>query len=302
MSAFAHAPYAGAHKPFSIGLAALDLAHWVEPDDRLARDLAEKDALLSAHRERVFRAEPESEAGQAEVLALLADHLPARFPALWRRAGEALEVVPAGRTVPLAGDPEAPLVRAARLVQEDLVLMRHGPTGWRLAAAVLCFPSSWSLAEKFGQDLDGIHAAVPGYPERLGRMMARIFDNLKPELPAWRLNWSIYPDGDLHHPEAKQRPRDWFGSTSDLLAATFVRVERQTLRRLPETDDILFTIRTPVDPLAQFAAHPEGGRLAAGLRTQLLGLDPAQLAYKGLTAHRDHLAAALAEVVERAGE
>ena len=296
MGEFVHAPYAGAHKPFSIGLAALDLAHWIEPDGRLARDLAEKDALLCADRDRVFRAEAGSEAGQAEVLALLADHLPARFPTLWRRAGDGLEIVSAGRTVPLSGDGEAPLVRAARLVQEDLVLMRHGPTGWRLAAAVLCFPSSWSLAEKFGQDLDGIHAAVPGYPERLGRMMARIFDNLKPDLPAWRLNWSIYPDDDLHHPEPKQRPRAWSGSTADLLAATFVRVERQTLRRLPATGDILFTIRTHVDPLAQFAAHPEGARLAAGLRTQLLGLDPAQLAYKGLTAHRDHLAAALGAV------
>lgn len=302
MPAFAHTPYDGSSKPFSIGLAPLDLARWIEPDGRLAAQLAEKDRLFATVPDRVFRAEPGTEAAQQEVLDLLAAHLPERHPALWRRHGAAIEVVPAGVRISTGPDDAAPaLLRAARLVQEDLLLMRRGPTGWRLVAGALCFPSSWSLAEKFGQDLDGIHAPVPGYQERLAMRMARIFDNLKVEVPVWRVNWSIYPDDALHHPESKARPRAWFGSAEDMAGATFVRVERQTLRRLAVSDDILFTVRIHVDPVAQFRDHPEGARLAAGLRQQLLGLDLGELKYKALDGHRDRLAAALEGLAEAVG-
>ncbi|TIU52784.1 MAG: DUF3445 domain-containing protein, partial [Mesorhizobium sp.] len=57
----------------------------------------------------------------------------------------------------------APLVQASLLVQEDLILMRRDESGWRLAAGSLCFPSSWSLLEKFGKPLQQIHAPVPGF-------------------------------------------------------------------------------------------------------------------------------------------
>mgnify|MGYP000846223527 CR=1 FL=1 len=39
----------------------------------------------------------------------------------------------------------------------------EGEGGWRLAAGSLCFPSSWSLVEKFGKPLQDIHAPVPGF-------------------------------------------------------------------------------------------------------------------------------------------
>ena len=44
--------------------------------------------------------------------------------------------------------------------------MRRGEDGWRLAAGSLCFPSSWSLDEKFGRPLQEIHAPVPGFGPR----------------------------------------------------------------------------------------------------------------------------------------
>lgn len=299
MTAFQHTPYDGSHRPFSIGLAPLDLAAWIEPDDRLVPQLAEKERLFRDAPETVFAAEPGTEAMQREVLDLLSAHLAERFPAIWRPRGEGMEIVPAGRTVALDAAP--PLLAAARLVQEDLVLMGRDERGWRLVAAALCFPSSWSLREKFGGTLDEIHAPVPGYESQLGARMRRIFDNLRLEVPVWRVNWSIYPDDTLHHPESKEKPRSWFGSVSDVEAASFVRVERQTLRRLPRhAEHVLFTVRVHVDPVTAFRQHPDGAELAAGLRRQLLALDADQLAYKGLTQHRDHLAAALATIVEPA--
>ena len=46
----------------------------------------------------------------------------------------------------------------------------------------------------------------------------------------------------------------------------FLRVERETLRRFPNTDTVLFTIRTYIRPLAHLAARPEdAARLADAL-------------------------------------
>lgn len=287
----AHTPYDGSRQPFGIGLKPLDLADWIEPDRHLAGHLRQKARLFAEKRHVVFAAEPGTEAAQAEVLALLAEHLPRRFPELYRLEGDVLSAPAAGVAVPLGGDAEPPLMRAARLVQEDLVLMRAGEGGHRLAAAALCFPSSWSLKEKFSQSLDGLHAHVPGYAGPMGARMNRIFEKLKADAPVWRLNWSLYADDELHHPESKERPRDWF-SASDGLDA-FVRVERQTLRRLPECGDILFTIRIHVDPVAAFRAHPDGAALAEGLKEQILGLNEDELRYKALLHDRGRIAAAL---------
>jgi hypothetical protein len=56
-------------------------------------------------------------------------------------------------------------------------------------------------------------------------------------------------------------------------------MERQTLRRLPRTGDILFTIRIYVQPLCEVAAHPER---AAHLATAMRALPPHMRGYKSL--------------------
>lgn len=300
---FSHTPYDGSARPFSVGLQPLDLADWIEPDARLAEQLDEKERLLAGGGEApVLLAEDGTQDAQQEVLDLLAAHLPHRFPDLYRREGEEIRILPAGRTVALSGSNDIPLGRAARLVQEDLILMRASPQGYRLAAGALCFPSSWSLTDKFARPMTAIHETVPGFNDgRMGPMVARIFDNLPVDRPSWRLNWSLYTGPALHRPFPKRIAAD--GTDPHRLArdeagGLHVRVERQTLRRLPKSGDILFTIRIHHDPVAAFARHPLGGQLALGLRRQLLELDTAQTAYKGLTADRDAIAEALARLAD----
>src|SRR5690606_16434896 len=130
----------GSSRLFQIGLKPLDLADWIEVDANLVAHLAEKDRLRIAHPDEVFVAEPGTEDAQAEVLALLAEHLPARYPEVYRQEGSAIEIVPAGRRVALDAPGVPPLQIAASLVQEDLILMRRGEPGWRLAAGSLSFP------------------------------------------------------------------------------------------------------------------------------------------------------------------
>ena len=297
MNAPRHTPYDGSSKLFEIGLKPLDPAEWIDADALLAAYLAEKDRL-AAGPAPILVAEPGTGAAAAELLALLAAHLPARFPEIYRRDGDHMEIVPAGRRVALSG--AAPLAIASRLVQEDLVLMRRDPAGWRLVAAALAFPSSWSIAEKFGRTLDEIHAPVPGFGAgtRPAELIARMFDHLRPAQPVIRWNWSLYGDGRLAHPETAPPAARRFGE--GLRADNvFLRAERQTLRKLPESGDIVFTIRIYVDPLAALERHSDARPVAGALVAQLRALTEAQAAYKGLTLERDRLIARLSEIAER---
>jgi hypothetical protein len=73
----------------------------------------------------------------------------------------------------------------------------------------------------------------------------------------------------------------------------FLRVERQTLRRLPGSGDILFAIKTHHDPLTALKTQDDRAEIAGGLHKQLLALDEDQLDYKGLSRTRDALLGAL---------
>ncbi|BCJ89829.1 hypothetical protein IZ6_05640 [Terrihabitans soli] len=287
---FTHTPYTGSYKPFTIGMNLLDPKDWIEVDARLPEYLKEKARLLAEDRDEVFREEPATRAAQAEVLDLLLNHLPARFPQIYRRDGRLMEVVPAGLHVDVEDESEAPFVRAARLIQEDLVLMRKGEGGYRFAAGSVSFPSSWALKDKFGKTLDGLHTPVPGYADFLSGRVARIFENLPADKPVWRMGWSLHPDNALHHPVGHPWPE---GELSP-----YVRLERQTLRRLPISGDVLFTIRIHIDPVAALKTHPEGARLAAGIKQEILGLSDGQAAYRSLLKDRARILAVL-ESIER---
>jgi dimethylamine monooxygenase subunit A len=280
---FSHTPYDGSSSPFAIGLTSLDMQEWIETDSALETYLQEKDRLYAAHPEIVFAEESETRAAQEEVLKELVSWLLENRPEIYRSEGDGVSIAGTARRVRF-DSAAPPLLAAARLVQEDLVLMRKGEAGWRLAAASLSFPSSWSLREKFGRPMHEIHAPVPGFGAgtRNAELIERMFDKFQPSNPVKRFNWSIYTDDALYHPASS-------GERGVRPEHAFLRVERQTLRKMPVSGDILFTIRIHLDPLLALQSQPNARELASSLASQLTALDAAQLDYKGLAANRDAL-------------
>lgn len=297
-----HTPYDGSSKLFTIGLKPLEFDRWIEVDEFLLPHLAEKQRLYAEIPEKVFVEEDATRDAQREVLDLLVTHLEGAHPGTHRRRG--MDVEPLGFEGTIGRLPpglrEAPLARASLLVQEDLILMRRDERGWRLAAGSLCFPSSWSLREKFGSPLQEIHRPVPGFGPgtRPAELINRMFDGLQGQAVE-RFNWSIQENDALYHPlsnveridRATNRPSRF--PDGDVGAHAFIRVERQTLRKLPVSRDILFTIHIHLDALSVLARHPDRAMLAASFAGQLQALDQQQLDYKGLTADRDRVVALL---------
>lgn len=287
-----HTPYDGSSKPFTIGLMQLDPDRWIEPEGDLAYHLAEKRRLLAEHGEQVFRAEPDTADAQQEILDALCVYLPSHHPAVYRRDGNIMRL--AGAEFDLADISIPPLLRAGLLVQDDLVIMRRGEAGWRIAAAFLAFPSSWSLSEKFGKVMDEVHAPVPDFQggSRNAALINRMFDNLSPQRFVERWNWSVNWGYELYRPAPQPR-----AETSPIPPeGAYLRVERQTLRKMPVSGDILFTIRIYLDPVTAISRQPDAPRLAASLADQLQAMSDAQIDYKGLTEKRAGLVDLLRQI------
>ncbi|WP_304176451.1 heme-dependent oxidative N-demethylase subunit alpha family protein [Phenylobacterium aquaticum] len=230
-----HAPWAEGHD-FSIGLKPIAPEHWLEGGE--ADPTARKDALLAAHRDLVWGETADSRAGQAEIADLL---------------GVA------------AADDQPPLLAAARTVADDLILMEKTDGDWRVTALSLSAPTFFTAAEVLGKSLAELHGPVHGFAERFLVRVRRIFDGLRPELILERRNWTIVNSGESFTPHsAPVRAQIPDLRTETAGRDLFIRVERQTLRRLPRTGGALFTIRVWLDPLDSLTKDPE--RLAAFAR------------------------------------
>lgn len=266
----------------SMGLMPLDLTDWIASDSRMETDLDEKERLLSQRHNEVFAALPEAAESSQEVLELLVAHLPVRFPALYQRMGDRIANCAVQRSWSIRSSDLHALDIAGRLVQEDLCLMQPfaGTNQYRLVGGSVCFPTRWQLQEKMGLSLDAIHGPVPGYEKKLGATMDRFFTRLKVSRPVWRINWSLMDDPTLFQPRGHDRCEvDPTITVDNVGDRVWLRVERQTLRRLPRTYDILFTVRIYVQSLKEIALYPNRPDvLAAAIRA----LSPEMYHYKSL--------------------
>ncbi|MBL6599637.1 MAG: DUF3445 domain-containing protein [Alphaproteobacteria bacterium] len=280
-------PYLSGDFRLAMGLVALDLGLWIEPDEQFVPELREKDGLLVERHGEVVGCRQGSEAAQREVLDLLIAHMVRYYPDLLRDDGQSLTVPPTGAVYRRDDWHDAAIDLAGRLVQEDFCLMAPGEGGYTLEAASLCFPSRWRLAEKLGQPMSIIHDPVPGFGDKLARPVDRFFDHLGVDRPVWRVNWSLNDDPTLFQPVRRQDlDTDEAVTAANAGDRLFIRCERQTLRRLPSTGWILFTIKTYVDPIASLATRPDA---AAGLASAVRQLPEGTRRYKNIAPYQQAL-------------
>jgi hypothetical protein len=254
----------------------------IEVDEAWYREeLALKKALLSDEYEQYFQAEMGTEAMQWDVVDLLlhdmVKHYPHYFELVvdddrwnWRNyiLGEEVHFV-FGEGASL---PWPPLDWVGRQVQEDLLLLRgEAGSGMPLVAGQLCFPNAWCLDDKMGRSFLGIHDNVPLFMTSMGRSSNLLLERLKCERPVWRLNWSIKATARLNHlprfSYEEQQAYQYF-TLENIGKLCFLRIERQTLSKLPKTGAILFTVHTYQTPIAEVMQDVEQARrMCSVLRT-----------------------------------
>jgi len=280
-------PPATIYLPFEAGpyrmvmaLTTVPESTWFELDARYDQEMAERRRLLTEQHSDVFGSLPMSDAARAETLAALVANLTMHASHWFSRDGNALRNKLTGEVWDLDAPLCDPLELAGRLVQEDLCIIQETEQGPMFSAAVLCFPSRWRLHEKLGKPLTQVHGPVPFYGERLAGPVDRFMAKVKPGHIASRLNWSVLDDPAMFQPGGKWREQRDAAITPDNAGERlYLRVERQTLRRLPETGAVLFGIRVHSYPLAEAITTSDAAvRLAEAVRA----LPEATVHYKSL--------------------
>jgi len=218
------------------GIMPLETGDWLRIDDAYAAQMMERVRLHKKHPGLVYATCEGSLPACREVLhRVLAELENMRG---FARQGEVV-ICPDGRQVVL--DWDQPLLSAGMLVQDDLCVLEKSDDEYNLTAAILCFPASWSLAEKIGRPMTAIHEPVSSYTAEIAKRVARMFDAIHVDRPLWRANALLYQDAALFQPRSTLARRARPGNT-----APFIRSERQCLLRLPQTKAILFSIHTYV--------------------------------------------------------
>ena len=184
-------------------------SEWLLPDTDRKEQIALKERLLAERHDDVFQSLPGTEDACPEILEAIG---PGNRPLLPR---------------------VHPLAAAALLVQEDLCVLVDGV----FVAGCVCFPSHWRLADKIGRPVGEIHSRVPGYDTDLASKVDSFLRRLPTGTVVGRRNFAIHELPDLFAPDVPPTvgippPEQW------------LRSERQTLRRLPRSEAVLFTIRT----------------------------------------------------------
>lgn len=261
-------PFESGPYRMAMGLFSVPEQEWFELDERYIPEMSERRRLLHMHHHDVFAALPQSDHARAETLAEIAAGLAAHRPQWFAEDGSLLHNRLTGEAWDRRSLPCDPLELAGRLVQEDLCVVQATDAGPVLTAALVCFPSRWRLAEKIGRPLAEVHGPVPLYDKRLSRPVDRFMRQLKAGHIAGRLNWSVLDDATLFQPSGKWRAEPNRVVTAENAGATLcLRVERQTLRRLPQTGAVLFGIRVHVYPLhAAITTRAAAVRLAEAVR------------------------------------
>ena len=251
-----HLPFEPGPYRMAMGLFTVPERNWFEIDALYPNEMAERRRLLSSLHPQVFAALPQSAPARREALSMIAGALRRHHPDWFSGTDAVLHNHLTSEAWDLEAVAMDPLELAGRLVQEDLCIIQGIEGGPRFSAGVLCFPSRWRMNEKIGKPLADVHGPVPRYADRLARPVDRFMGHVKPGHIAARLNWSILDSPALYQPAGKWRDAaDGSITASNAGQALFLRVERQTLRRLPASDAILFGIRVHNYRLEQVIAN-----------------------------------------------
>ncbi|KAI9873086.1 MAG: mannosyltransferase [Pleopsidium flavum] len=288
---FRHGPYY-----ITMGLRSMHWDEWIELDNHYPRYHADKARRIKERGPKCCRTAPEAFDGAVELVEEFCDYLPQRYPSLYRKTPVGMDNLLTGESFNIVERPlaEDPMQMAARMVQDDLAIMFERPDGqYYLLAGAILLAGFWRLEDKFGMPLSEIHTSgdVPGFKEKLEKGMMNFFRRVRPDGPVLRNNYFVQVDDELawSHSIGDEDSKGigWYTAEKNkAIAHHYFRTERQSLRRLPRSGGVVFTIRTYFHPVTEIAEQPYvPGRLASAVRSW--GDDVGK--YKGRERYQDVL-------------
>lgn len=207
---------------------------------------------------------PEAKLASIELLYELREFLPERYPKLFLKTEKGIKILPTGEEYDYTNLEKDPMYYITLLLQDDIAIMIEDDKGeYFLKSAAILLAGFWRFKDKVNKSLSEIHFSgnVPKYKTNLKSGMEKFFQRLQVDNPVVRNNYFLQTDNNL----------DWSNSIGDEkvenvgwytapiatdINEIWYRSERQSLRRLPITGGVVFTIRTYFLPLTELCKEP----------------------------------------------
>ena len=267
-----------------MGLRTMQWDDWIELDNHYLKFHEDKRRRIEERGHKCCRtdaSDPKIWDGAVELLEELSAYLSERYPSVFKKTDVGVDNILTKESfnvkeLTMNGKKEDPMQLNARLIQDDLAIMFEKEDGqYYLLAGAILLAGFWRLEDKWGMPLSQVHTSgdVPHFKEKLEKGMMNFFRRIQPESPVLRNNYFIQVDNELAwSPSIGDEDSEgvsWDTAEKNrAIEHHCFRSERQSLRRLPRSGGVVFTIRTYFHPITEIAQEPYvPGRLASGIRS-----------------------------------
>ncbi|CAG7948146.1 unnamed protein product [Penicillium salamii] len=242
----------------TMSLTKLETDWWIELENTYTSRIAQRKELFAKHGTNVLNAMPGSELACKELMEMVLQFICARYPQYFTLVdGHILQNRILGTEQDVTAKP--PLEVLLDNVPEDFgIMLRDETTGFYfLRAAVICSSLGWNVASKVGKQLHEIHETIPDYKEKMQFSMDRFFTKMPTEKPIQRGSWGLEIEQPLYMPPGDPHELARLSQREDLtIDECHLRVDWQTLRRLPLSGAVVFNFKALFTPIREFRDEP----------------------------------------------
>lgn len=236
---------------------------WLEVDNTYAERIAQRQELFKLHGKKVLDYLPGSELACKELMEMALQFLTHRYPKHFTLTSPIPNTIIftnkiLNTTIQVSPLPPLthPLHTLLNNVPEDFAITTRNETDglYYFRAGCVCSAMGWSVATKIGKSLKQIHdPIVPDYKEKMAFSMDRFFSKMPSNSPIQRGSWGLEvgkplfaPPGS-HHLAIREIQDEKVG-----IEDVNLRVDWQTLRRLPLSGAVVFNFKALFTPVTEF--------------------------------------------------
>ncbi|KAL9112756.1 MAG: hypothetical protein Q9227_003059 [Pyrenula ochraceoflavens] len=243
----------------TMSLTKLEPDWWLELASTYKETIAQRKLLYAQHGESVLQWLPGSELACKELMEMCLQFLAARYPQYFRLSGDKKTFINLilGEEQDLRA--KHPLLIILDNIPEDFAVMMRDPDSgyYFFRAGVICSALGWNLGSKIGLRLNEIHEPIPDYKEKMQFSMDRFFSKMPTIRPIQRGSWGLEVDTPLYMPPGDPHEMHRLSQSPDLtIERCHLRVDWQTLRRLPLSGAIVFNFKGLFTPVQEFRDEP----------------------------------------------
>jgi hypothetical protein len=263
-------PYRWSAADFQLGLRPIRPENWILIGAGHAEMMRQKCERLTNHGHSYYRTLPTSLPAQRELRERIVAHLVSDHPKSFEKIGSVVRSLITAQTLDLDDDSTEPLMQVSYLIEEDFMLLEDIGGNIQITAASNAYSSSGRLVGSVGHDVEWAHEPVPQLTRKLGGKINRVLGSIHAATLCERFNWQItpmasvfFPHNDPHAANAAAMREVFVELRRDPARAgefLWIRVERQTLRRLPDSNAVAFSLHTYSDPLSSMQSDVESVR------------------------------------------